>query len=42
MDIHVSVLEPGNVDTSIWSESGRMDSALRAELPDLAIDRSTS
>lgn len=38
-NIHVSVLEPGNVDTPIWSKAAERVRNLRAELPDLAIER---
>ena len=38
-NIHVSVLEPGNVDTPIWSTAAKRLRYLRAELPALAIER---
>jgi NAD(P)-dependent dehydrogenase (short-subunit alcohol dehydrogenase family) len=38
-NIHVSVLEPGNVDTPIWTKAAERVRYLQAELPALAIER---
>ena len=37
--IHVAVVEPGNVDTPIWAKAADRVRHLRADLPDVAIER---